>query len=313
MRDFFSKRPGLGIGLGVGLLGAAVLAVRYGIRKTLGGPLPDYVSPAVFTTSVQPTSHGEMVYHYCGSGSPVIFLHGVYPGASSYEWSRVYPAFAERRLVLAPDLVGFGESERPSPALTSDQHVRALADFIRGTCQGKKPVVVASGLSAGFAVLLAAQHPELVQALALYFPDSLFGDKPRRALLWRVPVIGKFACRNYLTSKGFLSGWVERHGLPVGEQSGEILEVLTSFARQPGAEHAMLALLAGKLGVDLLSRFEEVIQPVLLISSPKAEEHLGPMIARSEHESLESAPALAALSRPNLFIKRLTNWPALAA
>ena len=50
--------------------------------------------------------------------------------------------------------------------MTAEDYARSLAEFIRGTCD-EPPTVIASGLGAGFCVLLASQHPELVKRLFL--------------------------------------------------------------------------------------------------------------------------------------------------
>src|SRR5882757_358344 len=111
MLKLWKRKPALGIGIGVGLMGAVVLALRYGFRRQLREPMPDDISPAIFATRVASTLHGEMVYHVSGSGEPLVFLHGIFLGASSYEWSKVYPHFTMGHEVIVPDLIGFGESE----------------------------------------------------------------------------------------------------------------------------------------------------------------------------------------------------------
>ncbi len=118
MLNFWKKKPALGVGLGVGLMGAVFLAVRYGMQRVARQPLPDIISPAIFATRVCQTTHGEIVYHTSGAGEPLVFLHGIYPGASSFEWSRVYPQFAVGHEVIAPDLIGFGESNGPAAVST---------------------------------------------------------------------------------------------------------------------------------------------------------------------------------------------------
>jgi 2-hydroxy-6-oxo-octa-2,4-dienoate hydrolase len=53
--------------------------------------------------------------HYleAGSGAPLILLHGSGPGVSAWEnWAEVIPALARRRRVIAPDIPGFGATER---------------------------------------------------------------------------------------------------------------------------------------------------------------------------------------------------------
>src|SRR2546430_10760033 len=54
-------------------------------------------------------------YHEAGSGGPVVLLHGSGPGVSAWaNWRLVMPALAQRHRVIAPDLVGFGFTDRPS-------------------------------------------------------------------------------------------------------------------------------------------------------------------------------------------------------
>ena len=53
----------------------------------------------------------RMYYRMAGSGEPVVLLHG-FP-ESSLAWRKVMPALAEHYTVVAPDLRGFGDSDRP--------------------------------------------------------------------------------------------------------------------------------------------------------------------------------------------------------
>ncbi len=53
----------------------------------------------------------RMYYRMAGSGEPVVLLHG-FPETSN-AWRKVMPALAEHYTVLAPDLRGFGDSDRP--------------------------------------------------------------------------------------------------------------------------------------------------------------------------------------------------------
>ena len=61
-------------------------------------------------------AHGIVTnYHDVGTGEPVLFLHGSGPGVSAWaNWRLVMPACAERFRLIAPDMVGFGFTERPA-------------------------------------------------------------------------------------------------------------------------------------------------------------------------------------------------------
>jgi pimeloyl-ACP methyl ester carboxylesterase len=239
--NFWKRKPVLGIGIGVGVMGAVALAVRYGMRRTPREPIPDDISPAIFATRVASTSHGEMVYHISGSGEPLVFLHGIYLGASSYEWSKVYPHFTMGHEVIVPDLVGFGESERPGVPMDATDYAESLAEFLLETCPGRQPVIVASGLTAGIALLLASRHPERISRLVVLLPTGLKESGKWRAAgmvaLVGLPGLNRFVYQNYLSRPPFIRGWLSRFAL--GDPSRvneEMVRVLSTCARQAGAK-----------------------------------------------------------------------------
>lgn len=54
-------------------------------------------------------------YHDVGSGFPVLTIHGSGPGVSAWaNWRLVIPALSQGRRVIAPDMAGFGYTERPA-------------------------------------------------------------------------------------------------------------------------------------------------------------------------------------------------------
>ncbi|HEY5892501.1 MAG TPA: alpha/beta hydrolase [Chthoniobacterales bacterium] len=264
-----------GFSIGAGLLGALALGVRYAIKPPTKSRVPDTISPAIFATKSFSTSRGEMVFHESGLGNPLIFLHGIYVGACSYEWSRVYPAFAANHHVMAPDLIGFGESERPSKPFTSEDFVRSIADFIHAKCPDRPPIIVASGLSAALATLLATQHPELVSRLILVMPSGMQDDSKQEisvglGLISRLPLLNHLYYRNYLSARPSVRAWLETVGFAdAALVDDETVEVFTTCAQQYRAENAIFNFLRRQLNVNLESRFAEVTQPVTLIWSDR--------------------------------------------
>ncbi|HEY1478227.1 MAG TPA: alpha/beta hydrolase [Chthoniobacterales bacterium] len=262
-----------GVSLGAGLLGGVVLALRYALRPSAKPRLPDAISPAIFATRVFYSSRGQVVYHESGQGSPLVFLHGVYVGASSYEWSKVYPHFAETHQVLAVDLLGFGESERPEAALSAPDHVRILAELLRAKSGGERAAIVASGLSAGFATVLAAQHPDLIHRLILLMPTGGVDSKRRQAkrLLSGIRFVNKVYYRRYLSTRIQIRAWLKSFGFADPEKiSDEVVEVLTNFAQQFGAERAIFQWMSWRYKLELEKRLAELSQPVTLVWGDKA-------------------------------------------
>lgn len=306
-------RKALGVGLGAGLLGAVALAMRYGWRKTLRGIIPDAISPAVFATRVADTSSGEIVYHTADSqfpGPPLLFLHGVFPGASSFEWSKIYPRFADSWRVLVPDMIGFGESQRPAPAITAEEQVRSLAEFLDQTVPGESAVIVASGLTANIALLFAARFPEKTTRLILWMPDVALGKaNPSREwhrLGW-FPRMARLVYRYQLATDSFLRAWLLRSGF-THEAAGleECLSVITSTAQQYGAEHAFLAESSKPYWRSLRTGLRHLSSPVTMLlaggsgkDSSSAIADLRPLVNRFSIVEVTAQGALAPLAEPD--------------
>ena len=261
----------VGVGLGAGLAGALVVALKYALRPLRKSPLPESISPAVFATKVLHTSLGHVIYHEAGSGQPLLFVHSACLGGSSFEWSKVYPEFAGRFRVLAPDLIGFGESQRPAARFVAADYARMLADFIRATCNGEQaPIVVGSGLGAGFCVYLASQHPELVSRLILHMPTGSrefgFGRLRRSTrMAAHMESLQRFLYRNYQSTREAMRNWLAAGFVDASRLTDEVVEVFTTCAQQSGAEYAIRNLHAGRLNFDLESRMSLLKAPVTLI------------------------------------------------
>ena len=300
----------LKVGLGAGLLGAMFVAMKYAIRRPTKLPVPDTISPAIFKTKVLHTSLGQMVYHESGTGQPLIFVHTICPGASSYEWSKVYPEFAYYYRVIAPDLIGFGESARPKAAINAPDQARALAEFIRATAD-EPAVLVGSGIGAGLCVYLASQHPELVGRLCLFMPTGLteFGGKHLSIAMRFVstfPMLHRFMYRNYQATASAIRAWLTTFGFADPEKiTQEAVDVFTTCAQQYGAEHSLLGLHAGRFNFDIEKRMKMLTQSVTILwadhpQSPPLEwaHRLQALVRNGTIVVLHNVRALAALEDP---------------
>ncbi len=154
-------------GAGAAALAAANNAV-FSRAKALGNPLGG-------EGRFWPGPYGDIFYtrqgHADGAGRPVVLLHGLYAGASGYEWRKNFDALSEHGLVYAPDWLGFGLSDKPRIRYTAAQYIEQLAQFLREVV--KEPCdVVASSLACAYAVQVAADRPELVHSLILVCPTG---------------------------------------------------------------------------------------------------------------------------------------------
>src|SRR6266566_113675 len=119
--------------------------------------------------------HGRVFYKTSGAdnaGPPLIFIHGVGAGSSSFMWRKNFDELARDFRVYALDLLGFGFSDKPAAAAYSaDLYVELIADFLHDVA-GHPANVIASSLGAAYAIRVADEHPELIKALVLNAPTG---------------------------------------------------------------------------------------------------------------------------------------------
>lgn len=107
-------------------------------------------------------------YHEAGAGAAVLLLHGSGPGVSAWtNWKRVMPALASGFHVIAPDMVGFGFTER-DPALAYDiklwvNHLIAILDAL----SIERASLVGNSFGGSLALAAAARHPDRFDRLVL--------------------------------------------------------------------------------------------------------------------------------------------------
>jgi pimeloyl-ACP methyl ester carboxylesterase len=131
----------------------------------------------------------RMHYVIAGTGYPIVLLHG-WP-QSCYEWRKIIPSLAERFTIIAPDLRGLGNSDRPLTGYDKRTLGSDVYALVRSLGFGK---IGLAGHDWGGAVAyyLAYDHPELVERLMIL--DSVpglgrSGDKINRETakrLWHV-------------------------------------------------------------------------------------------------------------------------------
>ena len=111
------------------------------------------------------TVHGHRrAYRSAGKGTAVLLLHGI--GDRSETWADVLPDLARDHLVIAPDLLGHGASDKPR----GDYSVGGFANGVRdllSVLDIDRVTVVGHSLGAGVAMQFAYQYPDRCERLVL--------------------------------------------------------------------------------------------------------------------------------------------------
>jgi 2-hydroxymuconate-semialdehyde hydrolase len=131
--------------------------------------------------------------HDVGDGAPLLLIHGSGPGVSAWaNWRLVMPELAKRARVIAPDMVGFGFTERPAGQRYDMDTWVAQAVGLLDALGIAKTDLVGNSFGGALALALAIRHPQRVRRLVLMgsvgvpFPitpglDAVWGYTPSLA------------------------------------------------------------------------------------------------------------------------------------
>ncbi len=108
--------------------------------------------------------NGLIHYEVFGRGNPVILLHG-WLGSWRY-WMPTMEALADSYRTYAPDLWGFGDSDKPGSSYAVDDYVRMIGDFMDGLGIAQASLIGHS-LGGVVALRLALERPQQVGKLVL--------------------------------------------------------------------------------------------------------------------------------------------------
>ncbi|MEA2173021.1 MAG: hypothetical protein QOD00_613 [Blastocatellia bacterium] len=261
---------------------AALAAVNATIRRNASEPDESALGGEPQTFQWR---HGRVFYKTAGAnniGPPLVFVHGIGAGASSFMWRKNFDALAADFRVYALDLLGFGFSDKPANApYSADLYVELIADFIREIIgpeitgpvnNGQGARVVASSLGAAYCVRVADEHPELISALVCVAPTGADYLRARPGMtgaafygLLQSPVLGT-SFHNVMTSERSIRDYARTQLFyNPARVTPRLVAQYYANSHQPGAQNALTAFLSGYLNTDTREAFARLKQPLTLV------------------------------------------------
>ncbi len=127
---------------------------------------PAQQNPEIGKTVLAGSIHTNL--HDMGSGSPVLLIHGSGPGVSAWaNWRLSFPVLSQKFRVIAPDIVGFGFTERPAGiSYTLDNWVKHALSLLDALGLDKVDLV-GNSFGGALSLALAVRHPDRVKRLVL--------------------------------------------------------------------------------------------------------------------------------------------------
>jgi pimeloyl-ACP methyl ester carboxylesterase len=194
--------------------------------------------------------HGHrVIYRATGSGPPVVLIHGMVN--SSRHWREVALSLADRYTVVAPDLIGHGDSATPRGDYSLGAHAAAIRDLL--TAIGiHEATIVGHSLGGGVAMQFFWQFPERVERLVLVSSGGLGGDVSPLLRLAAVPgVSGAVALAAHPRSLAVMEAGaerLERRSSSYGVHLRAVVRALRPL-QQPGARRAFLETLRSVIDI----------------------------------------------------------------
>jgi pimeloyl-ACP methyl ester carboxylesterase len=220
-------------------------------------PLPKAIAAELLTLVYRPSGPINLYQDRSGSGRPLVLIHSINAAASSYEMRPLFQHYRGKRPVYALDLPGFGFSARPNIEFTPEIYVNAILTALEGI-SGDAADVVALSLGSEFAAEAARRRPALFNSLTLISPTGMAqrgNEESSQAAggsgfdqiaypllsfrLWSRPFF------DLLTTRRVIAWYLQRNF--IGQIPDGMVNYSVSTSHQPGAEHAPLYFVAGKL------------------------------------------------------------------
>jgi pimeloyl-ACP methyl ester carboxylesterase len=205
-----------------------------------------------------------------GSGTPLVLVHSINAAPSAFEMRPLFERFCGHRPVYAPDLPGFGFSERRDRRYTPELFASALGEFVEKVV-GTPVDLAAFSLSCEFAARAARADLEHFRSLVFISPTGFsdralpsldLGRKVHKGLSLPGLSQGLFGM---LTSRPSIRYFLGQAF--VGETPSELIDYAYATAHQPGARYAPLYFLSGQLFTRDARQtlYAGLIQPVLVL------------------------------------------------
>ncbi len=222
---------------------------------------PNHTLPPALQATIEQleTEAGTLRYYVdpgptqAGGHRDLVLLHSINAAPSAMEMKPLFEYYRQHRRLLAPDLPGFGLSERPDIDYSPQLYADAITAWLEHATT--EPVdVVALSTTAEFAARAALAAPSRFASLTLISPTGLGERQPpgaptqqRLLSFFRLPGVGSSLYR-LLSSRTSIRYFLNMafHG----ETPKELMDYARATTRQPGARFAPYCFLSTKLFTD---------------------------------------------------------------
>ncbi len=200
-------------------------------------------------------------YIDAGTGTPVIFLHGL--GASMYAWRKTLgPVKAAGFRVVAFDNLGFGFSDKPASGYDNAAYARLLAGLM-DSLRLADAVLVGHSMGGAIAAEEAIEFPQRVRGLVLVGSAGLGAREPLLFRVARWPVVGPLMLA--FRSRGVTQRILRSTYADPGKVTPADVDQYYAPVAEPDYGHALRAALRAFRFDGLADRLDRIAAPTLVL------------------------------------------------
>lgn len=201
-----------------------------------------------------------------GHRTPVVLVHGFL--ASHLSFDDIIDELAQDFHVIAPDLPGFGDSEKPNPSRYQygvETFAEAVADLIAAYGLGRA-CVLGHGIGGAVGLTLASSHAELVRRLVVVAPLCYPHPLGLRMRLPLAPIVGGLVFKQLYGRRTFRNYFQDEVFSPRSAVPYQRIDALYDKFNTPSARESAYAVLKSMLDTrPIVARVTRVRQPTLVI------------------------------------------------
>ncbi len=208
-------------------------------------------------------SQGQIFWREVGQGIPVLFLHGSW--TTGEDWLPVVQQLSGKHHCILPDMLGFGESERPKASYSIELEVECLTELVE-VLRLRQFYLVGHEVGGWIAASYALRYPDLVKGVVLLAPEGV-----------KTPSSGKrWGWSRWLMMKPPVMLWMLKAIAPLAKLLGQdltpLFQLRQKLRRSPVACRLLFRRRAVEIQAELLNdRLGWLKLPVLLLQGDQEE------------------------------------------
>ena len=185
----------------------------------------------------------------------LLLLHGL--GGYAERWSNIMPLLSKKYRIFAPDLIGYGQSDKPSVDYTVDVFTKFVFDFIESVGI-KKTFVIGTSLGGQIAAECAATQNPIIEKVVLISPAGVMRKS--------TPTLDAYTMAALYPNRDSVKNAYQMMIGPDKQVSDISIERFVTNMSRPNAKMVFLSTLLGlKNAPDIFEKLQKITSPTMVV------------------------------------------------